>query len=79
MNAANYTDTLVSWINNAITNTNLPINVNLAGQSSRTFDNSRRSSNNINYANAGALRNFVILTVANGGLNWSLGGDTRIN
>jgi surface protein len=78
MNTANYTDTLVGWINNAIGNSNLPINVNLTSQSSRTFDNSR-SSNNINYANAGALRDFVILPVINGGLNWSIAGDTRIN
>jgi len=75
MSEENYTDTLVGMINNAIDNGNLPINVNFLNQNGMTFDRSR-SSNNPNFTNAGALRDFAVDSVANGGLNWSFSGET---
>jgi len=73
MSTANYTDTLVGMINNAVNNGNLPINVNFTRQDGMTFDRSR-SSNNPNFANAGELRDFAINT-----LNWDITSDTVIN
>jgi surface protein len=72
MSTANYTDTLVGMINNAVDNGNLPINVNFTRQDGNTFDRAR--SGGSNFANAGLARDFAINT-----LNWDITSDTVIN
>jgi hypothetical protein len=72
MSSANYTDTLVGWVNNAVANGNLPVNVTFANHSGNTFDRAR--SGGANFANAGAARDYMINT-----LGWTITSDTVIN
>jgi surface protein len=72
MSTANYTDSLVGMINNAVDNGNLPINVDFTRQDGQTFDRAR--SGGSNFANAGAARDFAINT-----LGWQITSDTVIN
>jgi hypothetical protein len=72
MSTANYTDTLVGWVNNAVANGNLPINVSFTNHSGNTFDRAR--SGGANFANAGAARDYMI-----NNLGWTITSDTVIN
>jgi hypothetical protein len=72
MSTANYTDTLVGWVNNAVANGNLPTNVSFTNHSGNTFDRAR--SGGANFANAGSARDYMINT-----LGWTITSDTVIN
>jgi hypothetical protein len=73
MSCANYTDTLVAWINQAKDN-NKPLNLNATDQFGRTFATARDGG--ANYDNAGLARTDALETVANGGLEWNITNDT---
>jgi surface protein len=71
MSTANYTDTIVGWANNIFNSGGTPINVNMATQTGRTFQNSR--SGGTNFATAGDARTYLVTT-----LGWTISGDTVI-
>ncbi len=74
MSTENYTDTLVAWANQVITNGG-PFNLNFGGQVGRTFDTSR--SGGTNFADAGAARTYLT-TATPTGAGWTISGDTVI-
>jgi hypothetical protein len=74
MSTENYTDTLVAWANQVITNGG-PFNLNFGGQVGRTFDTSR--SGGTNFADAGAARTYLT-TATPTGAGWTISSDTVI-
>lgn len=74
MSTENYTDTVVAWANQVITNGG-PFNLNFSGQIGRTFDTSR--SGGANFADAGAARTYLT-TATPTGAGWTISGDTVI-
>jgi hypothetical protein len=74
MSTENYTDTLVAWANQVITNGG-PFNLDFAGQVGRTFDTSR--SGGANFADAGAARTYLT-TATPTGAGWTISSDTVI-
>jgi len=74
MSTENYTDTLVAWANQVITNGG-PFNLDFAGQVGRIFDTSR--SGGANFANAGAARTYLT-SVTPTGAGWTISSDTVI-
>ena len=74
MSTENYTDTIVGWANYVFTNGG-PLNVNMVGQTGRTFDTSR--SGGANFANAGAARTYLT-NVTPTGAGWTISSDTVI-
>jgi surface protein len=74
MSTANYTDTLVAWANQVITNGG-PFNLSFAGQVGRTFDTSR--SGGVNFATAGDARTYLT-TATPTGAGWTISSDTVI-
>jgi surface protein len=73
MSCQNYTDTIVSWANKVQTNSNTPINVNMASQSGRRFDGTR--SGGAGFASASAARTYLT-TATPTGAGWTINGDT---
>ena len=77
MSTANYTDTITGWANYVKNqNPDAPLNIAMTSQVGMTFDSNR--SGGANFASAGAARDYLIDTVANGGGGWSISGDTII-
>jgi len=72
MSTANYTDTVVGWANYVYTNS-APYVVNMASQTSMTFN--RAESGGANFTNAGEARDYLTGATA----NWTITGDTEIN
>jgi len=70
MNTANYTDTIVGWANYVFSNSGTPANVNMTGQTGRTFTNSR--SGGANFVDAEAARAYLVL------VGWTISGDTVV-
>jgi surface protein len=70
MNTANYTDTIVGWANYVFSNSGTPANVNMTGQSGRTFTNSR--SGGANFVDAQAARAYLV------SVGWTISGDTVV-
>jgi surface protein len=75
MSTANYTDTIVGWANYVNNNSNTPVNVSMATQTGRTFQNSR--SGGAGFATAQAARAFLT-TGPPTGPGWTISGDTII-
>jgi surface protein len=73
MSCQNYTDTIVGWANYVATNSNTPINVNMATQTGRIFDGAR--SGGAGFASATAARLFLT-TATPTGAGWTISGDT---
>jgi surface protein len=73
MSCQNYTDTIVGWANKVQTNSNTPINVNMANQGGRRFDGTR--SGGAGFASATAAR-LYLTTATPTGAGWTISGDT---
>ena len=74
MSTENYTDTVVAWANQVITNGG-PFNLDFSGQVGRTFDTSRNGG--ANFGDAGAARTYLT-TATPTGAGWTISSDTVI-
>jgi hypothetical protein len=74
MSTANYTDTVVAWANQVITNGG-PFNLDFSGQVGRTFDTSR--SGGANFTTSGDARTYLTSATPTGA-GWTISSDTVI-
>lgn len=78
MSTANYTDTVVGFANQVYNNSGTPNTIFFGDQSNQEFDRARTYSSG-NFTTAGLARDYLTDSIANGGANWTITGDTEIN